>query len=258
MGWCRFSSLDRVLNCPGHLTLPEGPDPRSASVKEAAAWGTMVHSWKATGAIPEPQEGYENLPGLFRKKLTTCWGKDEAEWEGARLALWPSDGLHEVSVALTTRAEGAIAWAQDQDQDEWTLRHGDEVITGHIDYLGDVFDDPWIDDLKTGRWPVHPSAPQLLGYSLAGWWIREKRSRIVYSSVTHWTRYPVKSLPQRTMIEVSSTDLDDLFRRLVRLREKVVSKDENIRFKAGSHCRFCTRRTDCVTLKRANDDGESW
>ena len=269
MGWTRASSIERALACIGSTVLEPGPDHRSASTLEAAAWGTMVHHWKATGEIRSPGDGYEGLCKLLLKRLRAAWG-DPDGWEAARARLWPG-GVHELSVAVYTGHVPQV-WSNDciaeesQDQKKWTDQWSDAWVTGNLDYLGDLLGDPWVDDLKTGRHPPDPHDPQLAFYALAAWLLKDKPERVV-TSITHWPRSPVGGHPERYWGEFTSSDLDFFHRRLIMkgreregLRLYVLDggTPSEIDLTTGSHCKYCPARINCPALAEAHENGEDY
>lgn len=189
MPWTRASETDRTLVCPGSLFLPREPESaKSEKALEAADWGTMVHLWKATGAI----SGRPNHEKLFLKRL-----KSTAIYPST---YWPEGGRHEITAAYNCRT-GEVALPPEGADDSWKLQLPPEFLPGTTDYLGSIMGEPWVDDLKTGAWP--PRGPndswQLKVYALCAW-VLGGRDGGVYGSITHWPRYPAGGLPQRSEI----------------------------------------------------------
>lgn len=213
MPWTRASELDRSLVCLASTILPRDPDTRG----EGAAWGVMVHRWKATGLVRAEPE-HRNHEGLFRKKLAVNGlGTPELEAE-FREEWWPGGGRHEIGVAMDCKSS---AWAQvagtDESLEEWKTSWPESWVTGTLDYVADLLDDPWVDDLKTGREAPSPDSAQLLFYGLATarlWSVHRSWMDRVVLSVTHWPRYPVVGLPTRTWTEIDAATLDSFEMRL--------------------------------------------
>lgn len=239
-----------MLVCPGSLTLPRN-DTGSPAAREAAAWGTMVHRWKATGEIlAEPEHPQHDK--LFRYRLHTS-GTDRAVW-------WPGDGKHEVGVAVNTLT-GAVdrRTGPGPDIDAWKASQPDEAVVGTADWVGTFFGEPWVDDLKTGKaeYLVPAGASQqllLYAYALSG------GAPAVWVSITHWPRYPRDQQPVRTMHRHTRDDLDSFFRRLVSTRNKVLLNrslpiDETIGLDASTRwCVYCPSRAVCPE-RRKQDNG---
>lgn len=207
-------------------------------------------------------DGYKKLEPLVTKRLRKAWGTPEAI-EEARTRLWPSDGRHELSVAVHTVNANLhypdVVFEHGADQARWTDQWNDEWVTGSMDYLGDVLGDPWVDDLKTGRHPTAPDDPQILFYALAAWLMGEKKADRVVTSITHWPRSPVGGLPDRYWGEISAEDLDSFHRRLIMGRRKRAWADpERPELQVGPHCRYCPARANCPALREAHESGEEW
>ncbi len=156
---------------------------------EAAAWGTMLHTWKETGTFP-----VDTVATRRRLKSLAMSGVSREE-------LYPDTGLHEISYALHT-ANRIVdhLWRPGltrEDREEWKAGFGPEWVTGTCDYTGDVLGDPWCDDLKSGRevtdnpwdlWQLRLYATCVAILSHADQ---------VHVSLTHWPRYPADSVPER-------------------------------------------------------------
>lgn len=270
MGWTRASSIERALACVGSTVLEPGPDHRSASTLEAAAWGTTAHTWKQTGEVRAPR-GYEKLGPLFTKRLRAAWGSLEAA-EEARVRLWPEGGRHEASVAVWTKDKighpehGLVVIRENQDQRKWTDQWDDNWVTGNIDYDGDLLGDPWISDLKTGK-ESEEQPPQLWLYSLARWLEEDRKPERIVTDITHWPRYPIHSLPERYWGEIEASDLDIFWGRLIMkgreregLRLYIADGGEpsEIDLNTGTHCKYCPARIHCPALAEAHENGEEW
>jgi hypothetical protein len=242
------------MECPGPAVLRHAPEERSARTNEAAAWGTTAHTWMATGEVRAP-EGWEKLNGLFAKKLRES-GLDGEAGRAFRESWWPPGGRFEVAVAIDC-AGGGVGWAElGGDDAAWKTAHPDSWVTGTLDYVGEVLGEPWIDDLKTGRWDPPPPGEnvQLRLYALAALRMRDPRrpppGRVVLS-MTRWPRYPLTGRPTRLWAEITPGELADFERRL-RLRWALVSRlragdqdrvvDELV---TGSHCQFCDVGVNC-------------
>jgi hypothetical protein len=136
---------------------------------------------------------------------------------------------------------------RDGPSDDWKLDFNPrEWLTGSIDYLGV---NGWVDDLKTGRWPVDPrTSRQLRSYALAAW-VRDGRARDWESvvSITQWPKYPLAAPPRRTSALLTALDLSE---HLMELQWAVDHPDEINPTPDG--CRFCTSRLACPAVDGAS------
>ncbi len=231
----RCSESDRAVICPASLVLPRTRVP-NAKRDAAAAWGTDCHGWVETGRTDNEAVEHKALLSGIRRE----------DW-------WPAGGRHEVTFAihLPTRVvhlyDEAVQLAVDSNisRDGWKAAFiGPEWLTGTIDYLGTRKGRPWVDDLKTGRWPVDPrKSRQLRSYALLPWILEGcPIDALYYRSITHWPRYPLAELPTRTGLEHPLTGLD-LMTHLDDLRWSVEHPDEANPTEDG--CRFCESKNDC-------------
>jgi len=87
--------------------------------------------------------------------------------------------------------------------DEWKKQARFEPsrwVTGTIDWLGKRRGRWWVDDLKTGAWPVGvEDNKQLLSYVIVPWLMDGKPDEWECDvSITQWGKYPLAALPRRT------------------------------------------------------------
>lgn len=232
----RASSSDRGVQCPRSLVQLGKPIP-SANGEDSREYGTAAHYYKETGEL----RGSEKHVALLRRKIERS-GFNRDEW-------WkPGTGQHEVTFAihlnstqlLTTEMEGGAA-------DRWKKEFSAEWLTGTIDwYVPEAPGTPaWIDDLKTGRWPVDwRTSRQLKSYALVPW-IRAGRptSWGCYVSITQWPAYPLEAPPTRTGGNISGLDL---LEHLEDLRWAVAHPEEaNAGVgSVGNPCAFCPNREE--------------
>jgi len=191
------------------LVLPRY-DTRSEKADEAADYGTLAHWWKETGES-RPAWASAAHSKLLEEKIELT--------DTNRLNWWrPGSGEHEVSFAIRLHdahmdlfhdlRSKAEAWKAKFDRRLW--------LTGTIDWLGGAAGySAWVDDLKTGKWEVHPDCKQLRSYALVPWIKAGMPSRFnVATSVTSWPKYPKWKRPTRKWHELSALDLaehlDDL------------------------------------------------
>jgi hypothetical protein len=233
-GWTRASNLDRTLQCLGHLTLP-WDDTKSDRAIEAAAYGTLVHTWKETGKV-DVNSSYPGHAKTFEKKLTVL------EAAGlSRQDIWPT-GFHEVSFAFNCK-DGRLGtcWVKGEAAHQWKKSHGKQWITGSADLI-DV-DQLWVDDLKTGMVKAEPDElGQLFFYAmcLSKYVARQEPVKV---SITHWPKYPIDALPNRLEAEIS-------YKKLVKCEQYLMSlygdfKAGKTPFALGPECDFCPAFAAC-------------
>lgn len=164
---------------------------------------------------------------------------------------WPNgQGQHEVTYALNLitlelrRFRGARA-----DADKWKAQFGPQWLTGTIDWLGTMGGLPWLDDLKTGRWPVDPRTKQLPSYGLFSYFESGRHADYqAHRSITQWPKYPINGLPVRkwgplmTALELEE-HLDDLRWALEHPTETNPGEEQ---------CRFCDSAPVCPSAWYAN------
>ena len=238
--WTRASSLDRSVACPAstHLAQLVAPSERS---QDAARWGTMLHHWKETG------EWLEDTQPVRRRRAALVAGGVSRE------DLWPITGAHEVAFALHTANKLAVRCdlPTREEKEAWKLSFDESWITGTCDYLGDLLGEPWVDDLKTGKYGLHAEADpwdlwQMRFYALcAAMFTGADR---VHVSLTWWPRYPADGVPLQIWAEpVTATELLGLTLPLLETarRAAVASRLLTPDAQPGDHCTFCKSRTSC-------------
>lgn len=232
MPWARASELDRVLACDGSTFLPRS-EMRSDRTIEAGDWGTMVHHWSATGEI-RPCGGRNTHTARFQDRLDAS-GVERLTW-------WPEleGSQHELSVAYEalTGELHVEHFPTKPKEDEWKMSFGPTWVVGTMDYTATLLGSPWVDDLKTGRWPTPVTSAQITFYALciARW----KGSDTVRASITHWPRYPVIGQPSREARVLEFNDLEDF----AELLETRVRRGRGP-LTTGDQCRFCPSRAFC-------------
>lgn len=179
--------------CPASLVLPRTVRD-SQRATDAADWGTVCHAWVETG--------FTDNRTLLKK----------IRWSGIERAKWWPRGEHEVTYALNLRTLELRKYdGPREDANVWKARfYGKpEWLTGTIDYRGKYRGRPWVDDLKTGRWPQDYRKPQLRSYQLFTW-VEEGRPKgeVYHRSITHWPMYPLGALPERTGLADPLTSFD--------------------------------------------------
>jgi hypothetical protein len=251
LGWTRASATDRELRCPGSLIYQ-----RDDSVpNEGSEWGHLVHNWKATGLV-KARAFYPNHAALFRRKLEIV--------NPQRRQYWPDGGTHEVAVAVNC-LEPKAEWAtglNEEEIDAWKAQWPDFYITGAIDYLGEILDDPWVDDLKTGKRDSPLDDPprvrsQVWTYALAAYLIKRSASQ-VRTSITWWPRYPVAAEPLALFQSIKANELERWWQHLnkkytglVQLRKRPETIEAHL--KEGPYCFFCPSKHYCPKGKEQDE-----
>ena len=243
MPWTRASELDRAVVCPASTHL-DRVVPASESLRDAAAWGDLVHKWKETG-----KWDVDTVATRRRSAALAAGGVSRED-------LWPDTGAHEVAFALHTknRIAAKCDLTTREEREAWKLSFNDEWITGTADYVGVHEGHVWVDDLKTGNPDYLPRDPwdawQLKFYALcaalAGG-TAGGTADFAYVSITSWPRYPADGIPNRvfsgaTRVELLGTVLPLLEHARV---AALVSRDLSVDAVAGDHCKFCKSAPVC-------------
>lgn len=225
--------------CPASLVLPRTREPTENSIR-ATNFGTLVHHWKETGESNPKWADPRDIELLDKKLIAT--DIDREEW-------WdPAVGEHEFSYALNLKTRELRKYRGARDgADAWKSAFGPEWLTGTVDWVGLIDGLPWIDDLKTGRWPVEPTTKQLLSYGLFDYadrqWHPEYRA---YRSITQWPKYPISGHPVRkwgplmTALDLEE-HLDDLVWALEHPTEMNPGREQ---------CKFCDSQDVCPAAYR--------
>lgn len=194
-----------------------------------------MHHWKETEeSDPEWADRRDVL--CLEKKLIMS-GIEREQW-------WPaaSGGLHEVTFAVNLASgewrmpDGLI------DRDTWKAAFPTtEWLTGTIDWLAPG----WLDDLKTGHWPVDPvTSKQLRSYALFQWLADGKPDDWgIEATITQWEKYPLHGLPRRSSHQLTTSDMIE---HLDDLRWAVSHPGEVNPTTEG--CMFCDSRPICPAL----------
>lgn len=230
----RSSESERGLICPASLVLPR-TRVRSEKTQAAADWGTLCHHWKETGETDPEWAKPSDVLCLEKKLMRTGIRRED---------YWPTDrGEHEVSFALHLTTLKLTWFRGDKRTAEtWKAGFGREYLTGTLDWLGRLPDGRlWIDDLKTGHWPVPPTAPQFKSYTLPLYVEGGRKGDFnLATSVTKWERYPLDGLPTRTWGELLALETEE---HLSDLQWSAAHPEEVNRTEEG--CRFCDCRPTC-------------
>jgi hypothetical protein len=229
----RASSSDSAIACPRSLVQIGTRQPPSESTEEARDWGHLVHGWAEHGRI----EGRPGHVETFRRKLEATGVRRESLWPDAV-------GLHEVTFAL--RLDDAALEMYDDytgalDRDKWKEAFDPTAwLTGTIDWLGRVAGAPWVDDLKTGRWPVDPAkSRQIRSYALVPWITAGRPLNWeCHLSITQWPRYPLAGQPVRTWHTVDGFEL------MIHLEDLRWAMAHPGEVNPGGVCTFCQNRAE--------------
>ncbi len=202
--------------------------------RAAADWGTSVHQWLETGTATSPALGERILlSGVNREQL------------------WPG-GLHEITLAYNVvTGEGRRYYGATEGKDEWKATHDDEWVTGTLDYVGELFDLPWVDDLKTGRFAAWDDyKAQQSFYCLAWSMYRFNKPQETRSSITHWPKYPKDGAPNREGHVLSLDYLGGFAKQLTQLRDDVLrAREHGPALVPGPQCTYCPSWSGCPKAK---------
>lgn len=246
MPLCRASELPRLLVCAGSGWLPRVLDTLvSESRLESRAWGNYVHKWVETGEVVNPL-ATDKYADLLLRKLQQS-GTVHGEW-------WPP-GQNEIAVAYNVETGQSKAYTSFVEQfgasphmtaDEWKASFGDEWITGTADYYGEIMDEPWLDDLKTGRLVTFEDyKAQQLFYAAVLGCLEYGRPVETRSTLTHWPKYPIAGRPSRFGETFSAQEQTEFLFDLKALRYHILARDESVLNPTEKHCRFCPSRQSC-------------
>lgn len=246
----RASELDRILRCGGSLVLPR-EEIRTTAADKAAAWGTYVHYWAETGHL----QGNLAYDRLLNDKIVQG-GVD-------RTALWPEEGEHEIALAYhvverrAIRCKVPMGITDPKDQtaykNNWKAAMGNEWVTGTADFAMELLDEPWVDDLKTGRRAsyddyLHQQGFYCMAYVLAEYGeLREARS-----TLTHWPKYPKARPPDRFGEKYELAYFRQLQDSLSTLREQVLN--QRVKLTVGPQCQYCPSRLSCPSYGSQSDN----
>lgn len=234
----RSSESDRALICPSSLVRVKN-EPRSEKADKAAAWGNLVHHWKETG-------DHSGNKTLIKKLAATSVD---------RAKLWPITEYslgHEITFSIDINSLQLRIWSPERSKyprDHWKSRHPrNRYLTGSIDFVsqsdrsGDWL--PWVDDLKTGTWPVYAKKSlQLQSYALVPWILNDCDTD-VWVSITQWPKYRLDCKPKRNWHLLRSADLA---RHVQKIRWAV--ENPQIAIPTEDGCRFCLCKPDCDEFK---------
>lgn len=224
--------------------------PRSEEKSEraviAAEWGTAVHKWKETGEFPSGR-----WSATLQKKVKEADVHRESYW---------TEGLHEVPLAynvVTGQAHALVLPLSSDKKDAWKASHDSEWVCGTADYVGQLLDTPWVDDLKTGRKVDYLDYRYQQGFYCLVWTLFSMGELTpARSTITHWPKYPIKEKPRRFGTVLEPEFFLELQGKLKTLREEVMKlreleqagRRESVvaRLSDGPQCQYCPSRLACT------------
>lgn len=199
-----------------------------------------------TGEFPDGRAGT-----TLRKKVK--------ESGTSREEFWPR-GLHEIPVAfnvLSSKVRAFVLPSSSQEKDSWKTGFGDEWVTGTIDFVSQLMDTPWVDDLKTGRKVEYFDYRYQQGFYTMVWTLFQMGELVpARSTITHWPKYPIPNKPTRFGTVLEPEFFLELQGRLKQLREDVMRLRELeesgrresvvVRLSDGPQCKYCPSRLACA------------
>lgn len=242
MPLARASELDRLLACPGSLVLPR-TETRSERAILAGEYGTAVHTWKETGKYEQ------KFATTIKKKVEAAGVSRDALWAG---------GLHEVPLAYNVVTEEALALVLPVSNDEktaWKAGFGNDWVVGTADYVGQILDLPWVDDLKTGRYAEWDSYKHQQTFYALAWGLFAFHSLLpTRCTLTHWPKYPLPKPPVRLGVVLEPDYFLDFKNKLRQLKQDVLrlttdkerGMDVSLRLSDGEQCVFCPSKSSCT------------
>jgi hypothetical protein len=192
-----------------------------------------------TGEFPDGRAGT-----TLRKKVKEADVRREDYW---------SEGLHEVPVAysvVTGQARVLVLPVSREKRDAWKSAFGDEWIVGTADFVGSLMEQPWVDDLKTGRKVEYFDYRYQQGFYTMVWTLFQMGELVpARSTITHWPKYPIPNKPTRFGTVLEPEFFLELQGRLKQLREDVMRLRELeesgrresvvVRLSDGPQCKYC-------------------
>jgi PD-(D/E)XK nuclease superfamily len=258
MPWARASSLHRHLVCPASSSLPQ---------YDRGAWRPGLLQ------IVTPAQLAERQQTQLEKDKQTVWG-GQADWGTVmhaakaglevdpffvdlmaphRERLWPARlGLHEVGVAFNCETRAVdICVGQADAVDHWKKASAPETVVGTVDWWAELpTGEPWIDDLKTGKWEPETLTEQTKFYLLCrskgaqfkSW--RTGRVSITWIPREENPRSVTELEPDRSWKQVSRFILDEFEEEVVAAWKR--AKEEEPRAIPGVQCEYCPSALVCT------------
>lgn len=238
MPWARASALARHLECAAASNLPRldrgvwsppyidrgefdltgKEDIHDGRDMSAANWGTASHLGKSD-------------PSKSSEPFTSMWAEH-------RDVLYPPHlGAHEAAVSYNCDT-GEIVWGPvNQDvavMDAWKASQPLPCVTGTIDWIGQLQNTAWVDDLKTGWQVPEVATPQMLFAAVCA--SKRYGSNIVYISITHWPKK--NSAPNRDGLWYKAGPVT-LLAFEEDMRAAWLRARSNFDARPGTHCKYC-------------------
>ena len=142
-----------------------------------------------------------------------------------------------------------------QTKDEWKASFDDEWIVGTLDYGQVIFDTPWVDDLKTGRFVTWEDYEKQQTFYCAAYSLVAMGAVVdTRSTLTHWPRYPVYKKPSRFGYLLEAAELKAFLKSLKEFRNQALAQKPSD-LVTGEHCRFCPSRGNCSAYEAMDTKG---
>lgn len=250
--WTTASRLDRGVLCPASTVIPEA----ERESGNAAIFGSAWHQVVELGSLQE-RECRDSVTGAVVRVAWPKWVHKAVDdklahlpraLEDIRSEWWPG-GAHEVKGQL----DGVNVEDASLIVDGGSYSDSPTSIRFKIDYVGVKFDEPWVDDLKTGREPTPPDSLQVAAAALVA--AQVSGARGAWTSITWWPRYPKDNEPSRRSHYHDATALENVRKVLKVIREDALSGSPTInpaRDEFGEpidQCKWCNSRPNCPAWK---------
>jgi hypothetical protein len=171
---------------------------------------------------------------------------------------WPAGGRHEVAIAINCLTPAVYSFSGTEAEiAEWKEQWPDHYLTGALDYVGEILDDPWVDDLKTGKADnplkkLPRDRAQMWAYAMAVSFLTTAPQ--VHVSITWWPRLPLNKLPVVVYQSITREELwqwwlrlSERYKALVDLRAKPSLLLASLN--TGPHCFWCPSKKHCPKMR---------
>jgi hypothetical protein len=198
-----------------------------------ADWGTNMHAAKA--GLPVDHPLYAELLAPHREKL------------------WPARlGIHEVGVSFDCETRAVdICVGPSADVDLWKASRAASTVVGSVDWWAELpTGEPWIDDLKTGKWDPETDTEQTRFYLLCRWkGPKFRKWDTARLSVTHIPReenpFDVTEVePVRAWKQLGRFALEEFEEEIVAAWHR--AKEAEPRPVPGIQCEYCPSALVCT------------
>lgn len=235
--WTTASRLDRAALCPGSTVLPE----ERTKPGNSAIWGSAWHQVVEQGTLLSSSDDGEPWPAWVVKGVADKLSNISPVWRDQ----WPVGGAHELRGELD--GDDIQVAACLGKGEKWNERP--TGIRIKADYIGMKLGEPWVDDLKTGRFADEPTSLQVGAAALLVATL--KGAEGVWGSITHWTRYPKGNEPEREWHYYDADALDQVRLRLRTIRADALGPAPTFRKSSDEYdnptnqCLWCSSRKFC-------------